>query len=262
MKKISLTAVSYLNTKPLLFGLFKSPVADLLDIQLDIPSVCAQKLSNGEADLGLVPVAVLPHLETPYVISDYCIGTVGAVKTVGIFSQCPIEEITHLYLDHHSRTSVELAKILLEEYWRIKPQYVAATEGYQTNIKGTAAGVIIGDRTIGQERNYRYFYDLGAIWQAHTGLPFVFAAWVSTRPLDPQFVSDFNQALKQGIDAIPQLIYLIPPPHPEFDLGEYYTHHISYEFDQPKRRALSIFLEKISKGLQPSLEASLALVDG
>lgn len=262
MKKLSLTAVSYLNTKPLLFGLFKSPIAEFIDLQLDIPSVCAQKISTGAVDLGLVPVAVLPQLESPYLISDYCIGTVGAVKTVGIFSQCPIEEITHLYLDHHSRTSVELAKILLQEYWNCNPHYIQAKEGYQANIKGTTAGVIIGDRTIGQENNFRYCYDLGEIWLKHTGLPFVFAAWVSNRPLDSEFVTAFNDALKKGIEAIPQLIYLIPPPHPNFDLQEYYTHFISYELDQPKRKALSIFLEKISKGLQPSLEASLALVDG
>lgn len=262
MKKLSLSAVSYLNTKPLLFGLFKSPIIESIDLQLDIPAVCAQKLSLGKVDLGLVPVAVLPHLKSPYIISDYCIGTVGAVKTVGIFSQCPIEEITHLYLDHHSRTSVELAKILLQEYWDVHPNYIQAKEGYQSQIKGTTAGVIIGDRAIGQEKNFRYFYDLGEIWQKHTGLPFVFAAWVSNRPLDPEFVAAFNEALKKGIEAIPQLIYLIPPPHPSFDLGEYYTHYISYELDQPKRKALSIFLEKISKGLQPSLEASLAVVDG
>lgn len=261
MEKLSLSAVSYLNTKPLLFGLFKSPVAEYIDLQLDIPSVCAQKLRDGKADLGLVPVAVLPHLQTPYIISDYCIGTVGTVKTVGIFSQCPIEEITHLYLDHHSRTSVELAKILLEEYWNIQPIYLQAKDGYQTQIRGTAAGVIIGDRTIGQGNNFRYFYDLGEIWLKHTGLPFVFAAWVSNRPLDPKFVAAFNEALKKGIEAIPQLIYLIPPPHPTFDLKEYYTNNISYELDQPKRKALSIFLEKISMGLQPSLEASLAIVD-
>lgn len=261
MKKLNLTAVSYLNTKPLLFGLFKSQIADQIELQLDIPSVCAQKLQNGEADLGLVPVAVLPYLDTPYIISDYCIGTVGAVKTVGIFSHCPIEEVTHLYLDHHSRTSVELAKVLLDEFWDIKPEYLQAEEGYQANIRGTVAGVIIGDRAIGQQKNFPYFYDLGDIWMQHTGLPFVFAAWVSNRPLMPEFVEAFNEALKIGIKAIPQLIYLIPPPHPAFDLQDYYTNNISYELDQPKRKALSIFLEKISKGLQPSLEESLALVD-
>ena len=261
MKKLNLTAVSYLNTKPLLFGLFKSQIADQINLKLDIPSVCAQKLEAGEADLGLVPVAILPHLNTPYVISNYCIGTVGAVKTVGIFSHCPIDEITHLYLDHHSRTSVELAKILLQEYWHTQPEYLQAEEGYQEKIQGTKAGVIIGDRAIGQQKKFPYFYDLGEFWMKHTGLPFVFAAWVSNRPLDPDFVKAFNDALQKGIEAIPQLIYLIPPPHPSFDLEDYYINNISYELDQPKRKALSIFLEKISKGLQPSLEESLALAE-
>ena len=105
MKKIKITAVSYLNTKPLLYGLLKSNLAQSVDLQLNIPSVCAQKLLNGEADLGLVPVAILPELQQPQIISDYCIGTVGAVKTVAIYSHVPIEKVESLYLDYHSRTS-------------------------------------------------------------------------------------------------------------------------------------------------------------
>ena len=98
---IKVAAVSYLNTKPLLYGLIKSGLQDEIDLQLNIPSECASKLVAGEVDMGLVPVAIIPEIKGARIISDFCIGTVGTVKTVCIFSQCPIEEIEHLYLDYH-----------------------------------------------------------------------------------------------------------------------------------------------------------------
>ena len=161
MKKIKVTAVSYLNTKPLLYGILRSPIAQKMDLSLDIPAKCAARLKSGEVDLGLVPVAILPELNEPTIISNYCIGAVGAVNTVCIYSQVPIEETTDLWLDHHSRTSVALTKILLKEYWGINPTLLPAQEGYISQIKGSTAGLVIGDRTIGLENKFKYIYDLG-----------------------------------------------------------------------------------------------------
>ena len=154
-----------------MYGLMHEGMPEMLEMALDIPSVCADKLERGEVDLALVPIAILPKLKTPFIISDYCIGTIGAVKTVGIYSDVPIEEITELYLDFHSRTSVQLAQILLKEYWKISPKLNQATEGFIKEIKDTLGAVVIGDRTIGLEDKHRYFYDLGEIWMKHTGLP-------------------------------------------------------------------------------------------
>lgn len=260
MSAIRITAVSYLNTKPLLYGLLKSDLADELELQLDIPSICAQKLLSGQADIGLVPVAVLPELNAPRIISDYCIGANGTVRTVCIFSDCPLEQVQRLYLDFHSRTSVELTKILLAEYWHLSPELIPAYEGYESQIEGTTAGLVIGDRAVGLEQKHPYVYDLGNAWKDLTGLPFVFAAWVSTQPLEPRFLERFNRALEAGIHDIPQLKYLLPSPHPDFSVEDYFLHNISYELDQPKRRALSLFLEKMRAHVQPSLRQSLQQV--
>ena len=242
MKPLNVTAVSYLNTKPFLYGIFRNKLEHKIKLELDIPSECARKLVSGEADLGLVPVAALPQLKTPYLVSDYCIGTVGEVQTVCIFSDRPLEELTHLYLDYHSRTSVELVKILLREHWKLQPELIPARPGFEYKIEGTHGGLIIGDRAIGLGRSHPYVYDLGQAWLDFTGLPFVFAAWVSNRPIDPAFVAELNEALQAGLDSIPQLIYLIPPPHPDFDLEAYFTHHISYPLDAAKREGLERFL--------------------
>lgn len=259
INKIRVTAVSYLNTKPLLYGLLGSPVAEHIDLQLDIPSQCAAKLEAGEADVGLVPVAVLPHLESPRIISDYCIGTVGAVKTVGIFSDRPLEELETIYLDFHSRTSVELARILLQEHWQIHPKLLPAREGFQDAIGGTTGAVVIGDRTIGLDQKHTFVYDLGQAWMDFTGLPFVFAAWVSNQELPTDFLQAFNEALEAGVRKVPELMYILPSPDPTFDLEEYYTRHISYELDYPKRMALARFLHYLRPTLQPSLLDSLSL---
>ena len=253
-----ISAVSYLNTKPFLYGLFKSPLAASLDIQLDIPSVCAKKLQTGEADLALVPVAVIPELATPHIISDYCIGSDGPVHTVCLFSRVPLEEITHILLDFHSRTSVQLVQLLAAEYWHIQPAFVPSEEaGLEHAIKGTTAAVIIGDKTIGLHARYPYVYDLSEAWKAYTGLPFVFACWVANKPLSPDFTHAFNLALQRGLEEIPQLIYLLPAPRADFDLSNYFTHHISYHLDEPKRKALRRFLSYLTPDEKIIFEAEM-----
>lgn len=250
-----------MNTKPFLYGIFKNKMEEEIDLQLDIPSVCAQKLQNGAVDLGLVPVAVIPELKDPIIISNYCIGTVGAVKTVSIFSQCPILEMTHLYLDYQSRTSVELAKILLKQYWKTSPVLLTAEPGFEEKIEFTRGALIIGDRTIGLEKKHRYIYDLGEAWMNFSGLPFVFAAWVSNRVLPQDFIERFNAALKRGLDEIPQLTYLLPQPNADFDLKHYFQQHISYQLDEPKKKALALFLEMLHIKPQSNIAQNLAAMN-
>lgn len=228
-----------------MYGLMHEGMPEMLEMALDIPSVCADKLERGVVDLALVPVAILPKLKTPFIISDYCIGTIGAVKTVGIYSDVPIEEITELYLDFHSRTSVQLAQILMKEYWDVTPKLHQATEGFIDKINGTIAAVVIGDRTIGLEKKHSYFYDLGKYWMKHTGLPFVFAAWVSNKKLPEDFIEKLNKAFDYGIHSIPELMYILPSPSENFNLEEYYTKYISYELNEEKKKGLALFLAKL-----------------
>ena len=243
---LRVTTVSYLNTKPLLYGIFQAGLEQELEISLDIPSECARKLISGEAELGLIPVGVLPQIADYRIVSDYCIGAEREVKTVCIFSQVPLAELTHLYLDYHSQTSVRLAQVLLKEYWQLAPTLLPAEVGFIDKIHGTTGAVIIGDRTLGLDERFAYVYDLAKAWHDHTKLPFVFAAWVARAPLPVGFEARFNAALASGIAHIPQLVQLIPSPHPKFSLEEYYTRYISYTLDAPKRAALALFLEKIS----------------
>ena len=259
MERIKVTAVNYLNTKPFLYGILQSPISKSMELKLDMPSECARKLATGEADLGLVPVAIIPQLEHARLVSDFCIGACGAVGTVSIFSHRPLHEIEFLYLDYQSRTSVELVRILLEKHWRLHPQFLPSSPGFEERIAGTTAALIIGDRAIGLDEKFPYVYDLGSAWMDFTGLPFVFAAWVSTAPLEEAFLKQFNEALQLGLDLIPDLMYLLPSPHPGFDLQRYYRENISYNFDLQKRQALDIFLGHLRQSESSGFAASAGL---
>ncbi|MEP7319377.1 MAG: MqnA/MqnD/SBP family protein, partial [Panacibacter sp.] len=121
MKKIKVGAVSYLNTKPLLYGIKRWPeLMEQIELVEDYPSNIAAMLVEGTIDMGLVPVAVIPRLKEWHIITDYCIGADGDVASVCLFSEVPMEKIEKVLLDYQSKTSVNLAKILLKAYWKIE----------------------------------------------------------------------------------------------------------------------------------------------
>lgn len=246
MRPINLSAVAYLNTKPFLYGIYQHGLDKKININLDIPSLCAKKLADGRANLGLIPVAAIPQVPNAQIITDYCIGAKGAVKTVCIYSKLPIEQIEALYLDYHSRTSAALTCYLLKNYWKINPKILPAKAGFEQRIQNKTAALIIGDRTIGLEQSYPFVYDLGEIWTAHTGLPFVFAAWVSTESLPESFLKEFNDALKTGIEKRTQVAQMFQSSHPNFSVHDYFYKHIHYELTLAKREALDLFLQQIS----------------
>ncbi|GAA4333780.1 menaquinone biosynthesis protein [Flaviaesturariibacter amylovorans] len=243
MKKIRVAAVSYLNTRPLMYGIRRHPVINEIDLVEDYPARIAQLLVNDEVDMGLVPVAIIPKLEQAFFYTDFCIGASGPVDSVCLFSEVPIEEVTEVYLDYQSRTSVLLATVLLKEYWNSTASLIPASgEDYRDRIRGNAAGLVIGDRAFEQRLRSPYIYDLAEHWQQFTGLPFVFAAWIANKELPADFVSRFNAANADGLNHIPEVVAAHPYPH--FDLTEYYTRSIDYCLDQKKREAIALFLEK------------------
>ena len=242
--KIKVGAVSYLNTKPLIYGFEQGMMKNEIDLVFDYPANIARGLQNKQIDIGLVPVVVIPSLPQHFIISDYCIGSEGEVASVCLFSDVPINEITTVLLDYQSNTSVALLKILMRSHWHISPVEVAAGENYEKNIKGTVAGLVIGDRALEQRTRSKYIYDLGLAWTAMTGLPFVFAAWVSNKPIDDAFKLGFNAANAYGLQHLPDVIKNIQ--HELFDLEAYYTRYISYQWDVQKEAGMKLFFKYIS----------------
>jgi chorismate dehydratase len=244
--KVKVSAVSYLNTLPFIYGIKHSDVKDELDLSLDIPSDCAKKLLSGEVDLGLVPVAIISQLKEYHIISDYCIGAYGKVDSVALYSDVPLNEIENIYLDYHSRTSVALVQLLAKEHWKIKPNWLKADSDFIDKIEGTTAGVIIGDRTFRLPKEYKYKYDLAEEWLNYTDLPFVFACWVSNKKLTNEFISKFNLALFNGVQSINKVVEMYSESSlTKQELEDYLTNKISFSLDVEKRKALEHFLKAI-----------------
>ncbi len=244
--KFRVTAVSYLNTKPFLFGIQHSDLINEIELSLDIPSDGARKLTDGTADIGLIPVAAIPQIKNARVVTDYCIGANGEVKTVCIFSQVPISEVKEIYLDYQSRTSVELTKILLRHHFKTEVKLLAATPGFEAEIKNQTAGLVIGDRAIAMLNQFPFVYDLGMEWKKFTALPFVFAAWVTNQNIPESFIHRLNSALRFGIQHIPKVADEYASYYPDgFDVKNYFEKNISYELDDRKREGMKKFLELI-----------------
>jgi len=251
LKKIRVGIVNYLNTAPLIYGLKNSDIINEIELFPDYPANLARDLINDQIDLGLVPVAVLPHLEQWWLVGDYCIGAEGAVASVCLFSDVPLHDVKKVLLDYQSRTSVALAEILIREHWKLDVQIENAEEGFEDMIAGTTAAVVIGDRALRLRHSAKYKYDLAEAWKDFTGLPFVFAAWVSNKPLPEKVIASFNEANAFGVQHIPDVLATLDSDL--FDLENYFTTYISYQLDSKKKEGLQRFLHYLDPRITLSM---------
>lgn len=244
MSKYKISIVSYSNTIPMVYGIENSSqLLKSIELFKDVPSECARKLCDGEVDLALMPVAMIPQIQNHQIITDFCIGAVSTVLSVELLSDCPIADIKRIFIDPDSRSSNMLTRLLCEKYWHINPEFCKRVSHTQFELKSGEAAVFIGDYAITATANYKF--DLADEWIAYTSMPFVFACWVSNRALEKSFIDDLNQALMMGIQ---QVDLAIEATHKTFtfDIKSYLTKNINYHLDDVKRRALDLFLDYAS----------------
>lgn len=249
MNQYKVSAVSYLNTLPFIYGLEHHNFSNRIDLTLDNPAVCAEKLLTGQADIGLIPVATIPQLRQARIISDYCIGAKGKVKSVILYSKVPLEQIKTIWLDNQSRTSVKLIRILALNYWFITPQWKNAAPGFEkTALKKGEAGVIIGDRAFPLTEKYPYIYDLSEEWKNYTGLPFVFAAWTANKKIDEEFLKEFNGALYYGITHLKETVDSFSDNNflDKASLLAYLKNNISFSLNEQKQKGMNRFFEELN----------------
>jgi len=242
-RKLRVGAVNYLNTKPLIYGFNNGAMKDKVELILDYPSKIATMLLNDEIDVGLVPVTIIPKLNEHHIISDYCIGCDGEVGSVCLFSEVPLEKIERVLLDYQSNTSVDLLKLLITYHWKIDPDLISTSENSRKEIQGTTAGLIIGDRALEQRNISTYRYDLGAEWKKFTGLPFVFATWVSNKKLPDKFIKQFNRTTGIGLQKIDNIVASLQ--YDMYDLHKYYSKNLVYKLDERLRKGMAEFLKMI-----------------
>jgi chorismate dehydratase len=228
-----------------MYGLQHTGFLEKVELSLDNPTDCAQKLIDDVVDIGLIPVAATLSLPQWSIVSDYCIGAVGAVNSVFIFSNCDIREAKILQLDPQSRSSNNLARVLVKNFWKTDGILVQQDpDDYSVSNEPHTAFVQIGDRTFGKTGNYPFVYDLAEEWQKFTGLPFVFAAWIANKPIPHEFMDEFNKALKFGLDHRKELLQELPMAS-NFDLDDYLMNRLDFEFNDDKKEAFHLFLNYV-----------------
>ena len=247
-EKYKISIVSFLNTLPFRYALsHNEEFLQIADIEEDIPSVCAKKLIEKDADIGLIPIAALPDLDHYHIISNYCIGAKQQVDSVFLFSERPMHELKRVLLDYRSRTSVQLVQILAEKFWNVDAEYISATHGYESQISGDTGAVVIGDKALELLDEYPYQYDLAKAWFDYTGEEFVFAAWVSLKSLPESFLNAFDDVLKSGVQQVEKSIEWGGKDYPNLPLENYLKNRIDYDWNDSKRKSLQLFLSALTE---------------
>ena len=233
-------AVSYLNTIPFIYGLrhHSNLGADLL---LAPPATCYQNFVEGKADIALMPAAMVPSLADAEIVTDYCIGAVGKVRTVVVVSNSPIAQVRRIFLDAHSKTSVQLCGYLAKNLWKIEPEW-HAMEDYSLldSAEQGDAFLLIGDKVFDNEGRFAYSYDLAEEWHKATKMPFTFAVWVARKGLSYEVRDELQAAFTYGMEHIYEAILESGYAEREYAY-EYLTENIDFLFDIQKHNALKKF---------------------
>lgn len=246
MDKIRISAVSYLNTAPYIYGLEHSALSNRIEVSKDNPAECALKLSTGGADIGLVPVAALLDENQWRTITTWGIAADGPVQSVLLVGEVPIDEMESIYLDYQSKTSNRLLQILCDELFQVSPDLHRSQPGYEEEIHGNWGGLLIGDRALRAKAKFPFHYDLSGSWKKLTGLPFVFARWVASGDLPNEVTEQLDSAFRYGIDQIDTVVEEQKSKYPGIDLREYFDKHIHYKLDERYFRGMSAFMDKLA----------------
>lgn len=234
---LRLGGVSYLNAKPLLYGLEDDPA---IDLKLDVPAALLEGLRRGTFDAALLPVIDYQKMQGLRIIPSGGIGSDGPTLTVRIFSPVPIDQIESLACDPDSHTSVALAQVILHQRWGIRPRLIhVGTE--------RTAHLLIGDKVVCQEpRGMPHQLDLGAAWKELTGMPFVFAVWTARAGVD---LADLPQRLesakRRGLANLDEIIakHAVPRGWPVKLAREYLSVNLRYDIGPPELAAIRRFHE-------------------
>ncbi len=241
-------AVSYLNTVPLVWGLLKDPAqTQTFDLRFAVPSICADQLASGEADIGIVPVIEMARQQLSY-FPETGIASYGAVRSILLISKVPYRQIKKLAIDSGSRTSVMLSRIILAEKYSVEPRLVSLAPDLPTMLGQADAALLIGDAALRVDPAHLPFetLDLGEEWTTLTGLPMVFAVWAGRKDA---IVEPYGAALAAscayGLEHMDDIVCeeAASRGFPQPLVREYLTRNIRFELAEPHRTAIQTYLK-------------------
>lgn len=251
MRRLRISAISYLNTAPLMWDFEHGPAGNLFDISYTLPSSCARALAEGTADIGIIPAAAYTEIPGLVVLPDVAIASRRAVRSILLVSKVPIEKVRSVALDTSSLTSVALTKVLFEKWLGGGRDYAATAPNVEEMLAGHDAGLLIGDPALKLDRSRYRTLDLAEEWIRWTGKPFVFAFWAvrseALAEADPSLdlAGIFRDSRDHGLEPS-SLSQIARECGPRLGLAEgeirsYLTQNIHYDFDAGCREGLELF---------------------
>jgi chorismate dehydratase len=247
MRRIRLGAVSYLNARPLVFGLERSP---RFDIRYDVPSECARLLEAGRVDVGLIPSIEYLRVDGLRIVPDVAIASRGPVRSVTLYLRRPLADVRSIVMDTGSRTSAALVRVLCLRLFRIRPEIEDGPPDLEVMLGRADAALVIGDKALLDESSLARLpgstekIDLGEAWTKMTGLPFVWAFWAGREgALESDDVRALHRARNEGV-ARPEAIardYFRGAPAHQAIAARYLRDNIKYYLGDDERAGLEAF---------------------
>lgn len=232
--KISL--VSYLNSYPFHYGLIQAPRGLYSRLEIVNPAQCAKNFAEEISDVALVPVGALASLKNYKIIEPFCIAANGPVRSVLLLSNKSVDKIKTIAPDTDSRSSNQLVKVLCRNHWKIEPEFVPQE-------LPSDAIIAIGDKAFSMAANFEFKYDLSDEWKNMTGLPFVFAVWISRIGMDESRLPNLNRALEFGVNFASEAIsHFGSAGLPMSDAISYVKRNIRYRMDEDSKRGMEYFM--------------------
>jgi predicted solute-binding protein len=244
-------AVSFLNTVPLVWGMLHGEQRGRFDISFAVPSECADRLEQGSADIGIVPVVELARLDLE-IIEGTGIACRGPARSVLLVSRKPLREIRTLAADSSSRTSVALARVILAELHGVTPELRPMPPVLARMLEAADAAVLIGDPALNVDPDRSPFEvrDLGSAWVELTGKPMVFAVWAGRRRLAPaRLAAEFAASCRFGLERMEEIVAAESARRrlaPEL-VRNYLTRNVVLELGENEREGLKLFLEQAAR---------------
>lgn len=251
MKRLRISAISYLNTAPLMWDFEHTPTGDDFDISYTVPSQCAASLRDGSADIGIIPAAAYTSIPDLLILPGVAIASRQPVRSILLVSKVRLQEIQTVALDNSSLTSVALTKVLFAKYWGGNQTFSSAPPDIDEMLASHDAGLLIGDPALKIDRSRYVTYDLAEEWIRLTGKPFVFAFWAVRQAAltgsvsDPDLAAIFQQSRDHGLLAA-NLDHIAEKWAPRVGLSEqatrrYLTENIYYYLDAECLAGLRLF---------------------
>ena len=246
---VRVSAISFLNTVPLLRGFDRTTTAEKRDLEVwfTTPAECADQLRVGVADVGLIPAIEYQRIPGLVVVGDAAIATNGAVRSILLLTRCPIDQVRTVAADTASRTSVALTQILFRRRYGMQVQMVPHQASPAKMLQKCDAALVIGDPALYYAKSPLpgvTATDLGAEWLALTGKPFVFAFWAANpKSATPELAATFDSWRDRGLAEIESIVteeaarrYLSPEV-----VHAYLTENIHFTLDRECREGLELY---------------------